>query len=118
MGGSDLVHGPTVLRLLDLPLPTERDGAWLFLLAAGSMAGWRRAAVAASFDGGGSWHDLGATAAPAILGHAVNAIAPAGSALLDTRSVLEVELLHDAMLLEGRSDAALAGGANLALTGR
>lgn len=117
VGGSDLMHGPTVLRLLDLPLPFEREGAWLFLLAAGSMAGWRRAAVAASFDGGATFTDLGATAAPATIGHAITAIPPAGSALLDTHSLLEVELLHDSMHLEGRSDAALAGGGNLASLG-
>jgi hypothetical protein len=114
---TDLVHGPTMLRLLDLPIPTERDGAWLFLLAAGTSPGWRRAAVTASFDGGATFTDIGATAAPAVLGHALTALGSASSALFDLRSTLDVELLHDGMWLEGRSDAALAGGANLAAVG-
>jgi hypothetical protein len=106
-----------VLRLLDLPHPTDRDGPWLFLLASGTMAGWRRAAAAVSFDGGATFAELGQTAAPAVMGEALNAIDAAGTALWDTRSIVEVELLHDSMLLEGRGDAALAGGANFALLG-
>lgn len=114
---SDLVHGPSVARLLDLPIPTDRDGAWLFLLASGTSPGWRRAAVLASFDGGATYVDAGGTAAPAVLGRALTALGSAGAALFDMRGSLEVELLHDGMWLEGRSDAALAGGANLAAVG-
>src|SRR3546814_1448079 len=40
-----------------------------------------------------------------------------GSALIDTNATAEVVLLNEAMWLESRSDAALAGGANLALLG-
>jgi hypothetical protein len=114
---TDLTHGPTVLHLIDLPIPIERDGAWLFLLAGGPSPGWRRATVTASFDGGATFTDLGATAAPAVLGQAVNVPGGGSSSLFDMRATLEVELLHDGMWLEGRSDAALAGGANLAAVG-
>jgi hypothetical protein len=114
----DLVHGPTVLRLLDLPLGDATGGApLLFAAAAGSEAGWRRAAIEASFDGGSSWLAAGGTAAPAAIGIAPGALAPAGAALADTESVLEVELLNASMWLESRDDDALANGANLALVG-
>jgi hypothetical protein len=71
----------------------------------------------ASWDGGASWVDTGATAAPATLGWTTGAL-PAGNwALLDCVSSVEVRLLSDAMWLESRSDDALIGGANLALIG-
>jgi hypothetical protein len=114
----DLVHGPTELRLLDLALGDGLSGApLLFVAAAGSEAGWRRAALEASLDGGASWAAAGGTAAPAAIGVALNALPPAGSALADTEAALEVELLNPSMWLESRGDDALARGANLALAG-
>jgi hypothetical protein len=114
----DRPHGPTSLRLLDLPLPGGSDDRPLLLaLAAGREEVWRRAELAASFDGGASWEAKGRTAPPAILGHSIGALPPVGSALFDERSSLEVELLHEGMWLEGRSDAALLAGANLAAVG-
>jgi len=115
---ADLPHGPTLVHLLDLPLG---DGLGnkplLFVAAAGSEAGWRRAILSASYDGGGSWQAAGASAAPAAIGVAEGVLPPAGPALFDTVSTLDVELANGAMWLEGRSDDALAGGANLALAG-
>lgn len=114
----DLPHGPTLLRLLELPLaeaPTDRP--LLFAAAAGEQAGWRRAALLASFDGGGSWEEAGATAAPATLGAALTALDPAGSTLADLSAEVEVELAHGGMWLENASDEALAAGVNLALIG-
>lgn len=115
----DVRHGPTTVRLLDLPLygdsPPERPR--LLVAAAGVEAGWRRAELLASYDAGASWQAAGATAAPAVMGAARNALGAAGSALIDTEGAVEVELLNEAMWLEGRNDAALAGGANLALLG-
>ncbi|HZF95764.1 MAG TPA: phage tail protein [Allosphingosinicella sp.] len=113
----DIVHGPTVLRLFDLPLPSEGPEPWLAAVAAGTSPGWRRALLTVSFDGGSSWQDLGPTAQPAVIGTAMNAPAGASGALFDDRNVLDVELLHAGMDLEGRSDSALAGGANLAVLG-
>src|SRR5690606_22510652 len=71
----------------------------------------------ASFDGGGSWRDIGATAPAAAMGIALTALGAAGSALLDLSSSVEVELLNDAMWLESATDDALARDANLALIG-
>jgi hypothetical protein len=119
VGETDLPHGPTRLILSDLPLGGERlpTRPYLFALATGESEGWRRAALSGSFDGGASWEDAGATAAPAVAGAAFEALPAAGSALFDEAGSVEIELLHDAMWLESRSDAALAGGANLALLG-
>lgn len=114
----DLVHGPTIVRLYDWPLGDgQATKAVLFVAAAGAEAGWRRAALSASFDAGASWRELGATAPAATLGTALTALAAAGSALFDTRASVEVELAGEAMWLEGRSDDLLAGGANLAALG-
>ena len=115
----DLLHGPTLLILLDLPLLAEDlpSRPRLLVAAAGAEAGWRRAELSASFDGGASWAAAGATAPPAIIGAALTAPEAAGAALFDARNSVEVELLNDAMWLESRSDAALVAGANLAALG-
>jgi hypothetical protein len=106
--------------LLDLPIGGDREIAArprLFAGAAGAGAGWRSAALQASFDGGASWTAAGATAAPATIGTLLAPLSARGSALVDTASSLEVELLHDGMWLESRNDSALAAGANLAAVG-
>ncbi|HEX8573364.1 MAG TPA: phage tail protein [Allosphingosinicella sp.] len=119
VGQPDLLHGPTTLLLLDLPLVAGAQAAQprLLVAAAGAEPGWRRAALAASFDGGASWVPAGATAPPAVIGTALTAPAAPGSALFDERSRIEVELLNEAMWLESRDDSALAAGANLAALG-
>ncbi|MEA3008782.1 MAG: hypothetical protein QOJ91_474 [Sphingomonadales bacterium] len=116
----DLIHGATHLRLLDLPVLAEElpGRPRLLVAAAGSEPGWRRAELSASFDGGLSWAAAGTTAPAAVLGMAIGAPpAAAGSALIDERSRVEVELLNEAMWLESRADPALADGANLASLG-
>ena len=115
----DRLHGPTSLLVLDLPVLAEDlpSRPRLLVAAAGAEPGWRRADLMASFDGGAGWAAAGATAPPAVLGTALEAPAAAGSALIDERSRIEVELLNEAMWLESRSDSALADGANLASLG-
>jgi hypothetical protein len=118
-GSEDVPHGETVLHLLDIP--AIDDGALasprLWIVAAGSSPGWRRAGLLASSDGGLSYDELGSTAAPGTMGVARTALAPGTAELFDEVNMLEVELLHEGMTLEGRSDDALVGGANLALLG-
>ncbi|HEY0043756.1 MAG TPA: phage tail protein [Allosphingosinicella sp.] len=120
VGQEDLVHGPTTLQLLDLPL-TENDEVALrprlLAAAAGAEAGWRSAALAVSFDGGARWQAAGGTASAATMGTLVAPAPPRGSALTDMETRLTVELLHDGMWLESRNDLALAGGANMAAIG-
>jgi hypothetical protein len=115
----DLEHGPTSLVLLDLPMEgAESAGqAQLLVAVAGASAGWRGAALSVSFDGGGTWQSAGRTAAPAVMGTVLAVPGAAESALFDLRGSIEVELLSDRMWLESRTDAALAGGANLAALG-
>ena len=116
----DRVHGPTVLHLLDLPgledQPLQKPR--LLIAAAGVSPGWRRATLMASLNGGASWEPIGSTAAPAVSGTALEALPPAGEALLDLDSGLDVQLLHGGMELEDADDGRLLGGANLALIGR
>jgi hypothetical protein len=115
----DLLHGPTSLLLLDLPLSAEAlpSRPRLLAAAAGRQAGWRRAELSASFDGGGSWVVAGPTAPPAVIGTALSVPERGGAALFDDRGQVEVELLNETMWLESRSDSALASGDNLAVLG-
>jgi len=115
----DLVHGPTVLHLLDLPNLEDSAPASprLYVAAAGALPGWRRAALMASLDGGGSWSSIGGTAAPATIGTTLSALAPASEALFDKAHTLDVELLHGAMMLEDAAPERLLAGANVALVG-
>lgn len=115
----DRVHGPTVVQLLDLPGLGDAalDVPRLYVAAAGASPGWRRAALLASLDDGASWAAVGATAAPAVIGTAATALGEASEALFDTAHAVEIELLHDAMLLEDADDARLLAGANLAVLG-
>ena len=114
----DAPAGTTRLVLLDLPslqdVPASRPQ---LLVAAAGDEGWRAAALSASYDGGASWQAAGSTAAPAVTGSVVMPPVVGGSALFDDSASLEVELLNEEMWLESRDDAALAGGANLAVAG-
>ena len=120
IGSRDQVTGTTVFLACDLPLGgTVQDSSpQVLLLCAGTGAGWRHADLMMSSDDGQSWRGLGRSAAPAVIGHTLSALAPAGSAIIDARNSVTVELLHDAMWLESRDDEALVRGANLALIGR
>lgn len=115
----DLLHGPTSLRVLDLPLFPERpaERPQLVVAAAGVEPGWRGAALSVSYDAGASWQPAGGTAAAAVIGTAGGPLPPAAGTLLDNAHAVEIELLNGAMALESRSDEALVGGANLALLG-
>jgi hypothetical protein len=119
LGERDLRHGPTILRLIELPSDgeTASDRPRLLVAAAGELPGWRRAALMLSLDRGASWQELGGTAAPAVIGKTQTALPPAGSALLDDRHAIIVQLGHDEMWLQSATDPALANGANLALIG-
>ncbi|MBC7985241.1 MAG: hypothetical protein H7X93_01010 [Sphingomonadaceae bacterium] len=115
----DLVHGPTTFHLLDLPALDDVLAATpqLLVAAAGEEGGWRRATLLLSLDGGASHESIGQTAPPAVIGVAVTALAVGVAPMFDDRFAVEVELLNDAMWLEGRDDDALVAGANLALLG-
>lgn len=115
----DAPHGPTALVLVALPSGEEGQapGRPALVAAAAGAAGWRGADLLASFDGGTRWQPAGRTAAPAVIGTLLTVPGAAPSTLIDARHPFEVELLDDAMWLEGRSDGALADGANAAALG-
>jgi len=115
----DVAAGATVLHLLDLPALDDAPAAApiVALAAAGTGAGWRRAAASLSLDGGASWAAAGDTAPPATMGSTAGVLPPGPASLFDRRSTLDVTLLNPAMALTGADDAQLAAGANLALVG-
>lgn len=116
---SDLIHGPTTLRLMDAPPlgDAATDAPRLLIAAAGVERGWRSAVLEASSDGGASWTAAGVSAPAAVIGSATGVLGPGGATLLDLRNSVEVELLHDGMWLESRDDDALVAGDNLAMIG-
>jgi hypothetical protein len=120
VGEADLPHGASEVVMLDLPLGENGDlplRPRLLVAAAGHEPGWRKAALAVSFDDGADWQAAGSTAPAAVMGTVTGAVAARGSALMDLDTQLEVELLHEGMWLQSASDAALLGGANLAAVG-
>ncbi|SNS16844.1 Putative phage tail protein [Sphingomonas laterariae] len=115
----DRPHGPTRMALLDLP-PLEATVSTvphIWVAAAGTMPGWRRAALSYSLNGGTSWEDIGPTAAPAIMGTTDTILPPGAVALIDEVGTVDVTLANTDMILTGRDDAALINGANLAMIG-
>ncbi|KPF59567.1 hypothetical protein IP88_16285, partial [alpha proteobacterium AAP81b] len=80
-------------------------------------AGWRRADVAASGDGGASYAIAATLPGGAVIGSAVTALPAGATAGWDAHGAVTVELLAEAMWLESASPAAVLAGANRALLG-
>jgi Putative phage tail protein len=116
---ADLVHGPTTVQLLDLPRLDDGVAAAPIVVAAASglSAGWRRAALLVSLDGGNSWSDAGSTAAPAVMGATTTILNPGSALLLDKVNSVDVTLLNAAMQLHDADAASLLAGGNLAMIG-
>ncbi|HXH17027.1 MAG TPA: phage tail protein [Sphingomonas sp.] len=118
-GAVDAVVGATILRAVevagldDVPLSAPR----MTVVAAGTGAAWRQAALLYSLDDGASWVAAGATAAPGIVGTIASVAPAAPSTLLDLRGAFEVTLAQDAMALRDADATALDRGANLAMLG-
>jgi hypothetical protein len=115
----DLPIGTTIVHAFEAPpLDDTILGAPRLLIAAcGTGAGWRRAALLLSQDDGASWRGIGDTAAPAVIGTLASVPGAASARIADMRDSFEVDLVHDDMVLGDADDAALDGGANLALAG-
>ncbi len=115
----DRVPGTTLLVAAELPPLTDDllAAPRISLIAAGTGEGWRSAALLYSLDGGASWRDAGSTALPGIVGTLVAPPRVAGSALADLAGTMDVELARADMMLADADDAAIDGGANLALAG-
>ncbi len=115
----DAPIGRTLLVAAELPPldGTTPDVARATVLASGTGAGWRRAALMVSTDGGGHWADTGVTAAPATLGTVAVAPGHGPATIFDLVATAEVTLARPDMVLVGADDASLDAGANLALLG-
>jgi hypothetical protein len=115
----DLVAGTTILHVAELPALGDSPLASprLSVMANGTGAGWRRASLLYSLDGGVSWRDGGVSAAPAIIGTVAVVPGAAPATLIDRANAIEVELARADMVLADADDAALDHGANLALVG-
>ncbi|WP_293881407.1 phage tail protein [Sphingomonas sp.] len=116
----DLVHGATILALIDLPpLSNVADQSPQVVVAAnGASSGWRNAPLLASVDSGANYAAMGGTAAPATIGFAETLLSPAGTALVDRVNHVDVALANGGLVLNDADDAALLSGANFAMLGR
>lgn len=119
LGAPDEMAGTTILHAFETPALDEAllTEPRLTIVAAGTAAGWRRAALSYSLDDGASWIAAGGTAAAGIAGALAAPLPPGPVTLIDRRHTIEVTLAHDAMALTGADAAAMDRGANLALIG-
>ena len=118
-GAVDAIVGATILRAFEVPGLEEAplSAPRMTVVAAGTGAAWRQAALLYSVDDGVSWVATGATAAPGVLG-TIAVVAPgAPASLVDLRGAFEVVLAHAEMELGDADAAALDRGVNLALLG-
>ena len=100
---ADLAIGETRLILADLPaFGTEDPGrATIVAAAAGTGAGWRRAAL--SFVDEERIVDLGGTKGVAVIGHLLAELPPHTAMLEDRLNQPIIRLLHDQMILPAGS---------------
>ena len=97
--GGSLPSGTTVLEVLDLPplpgpLPTMPR---LWLAAAGTGAGWRRAEILVSSDSGVSYTSAASIGGPTVMGVANTVLPPSAAERWDRDHAVEITLLNDAM---------------------
>jgi hypothetical protein len=111
--------GATQLHILDLPAlpgdPTETPRLWVAANSASDR--WRRAGVAVSVDGGASYSSIGEIVGGTVIGTMLTVLEPGHVDRWDRSSAAEVELITERDWLEGRSQAAVMAGGNLALVG-
>lgn len=111
-----VVSGPTRMELLDLPMFPYDDGVMLRVALVGLDAAWRGGVVYRSDDGGGTYAQVAASDAPAVLGAAVTVLEDGAYAVPDERNHVEV-LLVGSDELESVGLTAMLNGANVALLG-
>ncbi len=115
----DVAQGPTTLLVADLPPIGDSVAAQpiVAVFAAGTGAGWRRADLLVSSDGGSTFVAAGQTALPATIGSLATVLAQSGPFIIDRANSVDVILHNPATSLAGADMAALLQGANLALVG-
>ena len=119
MNFGDLPNGPTLFEVLDLPpLPGPLPATpRLWLAVGGSTAGWKRAIVEVSGDGGETYALVTEAFGPATIGTAQTVLGQGISDRWDHISTVDVSVPNTALWLESRTPAAVLGGANLAVIG-
>ena len=113
MAGTTILHVFEILPLDDSVLSAPR----LMVAAAGTEAGWRRAALLFSIDDGARWLPAGGTSGVATIGTLVSVPGTGPSTLIDQVNAFDVELAREEMTLHSGDAAALDAGVNTALVG-
>ena len=114
----DIEFGPLSLALIDIPDLTGSlsSGPAILLAASSEQKGWRRSAVEIGF--GGQTIAVRTAAFKSVLGHAVTALQPGPSELIDNASSVDIELIDQEQWLMSCDDEALFAGTNMAVIGR
>jgi len=115
----DRVIGRTIVHAVELPALDDAVLAAprLTVLASGADDGWRSAMLSLSTDGGATWAAIGPSRGRATVGTIATALAGGPSTLVDRVNTIDVVLAGGDMRLHDADDAALDGGANLAIVG-
>ncbi|WP_085808969.1 phage tail protein [Sphingomonas sp. TZW2008] len=87
------------------------------IVAGGSAAGWRRAAIEYSRDTGATWIAAGTAFGGAAMGSLLTPLRAGSSLLVDRATAIDIVLTHDGMTLLNADVTSLDLGANLALVG-
>lgn len=103
----DLTVGETRLAVIEMPAFGNDDPGTPLVaaFAAGTGAGWRRAAL--SLRAGEALIDIGTTGSPATMGLSIDPLLPHNPLLLDDRAGFRVQLLNSAMDIAERSGSPL-----------
>ena len=109
----DLPIGDSRISIVDLPLIPGGDPnkPAVAIFAAGTQAGWRRAALSVRIDQ--QWTDIGGTAPPAIMGETLTELASHPAYLVDAGNEIEIALLNPSMELSIRDSSPLTHDAPL-----
>ncbi len=109
-------HAPTIdapvgesrILIVDAPIFDGRDPGRpnVFVFAAGTQAGWRRANLSLNIDG--ELTALGLTAPSSTMGVTLTDFSTHHSGLQDQDTYLDIQLLNDAMLLNDRDGSPVA----------
>lgn len=115
----DMPHGPTALRIVELPVLTDAVpvAPVVMVAAAGTSAGWRKAALLVMESGSGAILPIGRTAPAAVMGTVLVAPGSGSAAVFDDVHFIDVQLLSVGASLSSAGDAALLQGANMCLLG-
>jgi len=113
----DFLSGAISIALLDIPnvLGFASTEPTLVLAATATGNGWKRRPVEIEFAG----QRIAAETArgKSLLGHALTALGPSATDLIDEQSSVEIELIDTDQWLTSCNEEALAAGENLALLG-